>query len=324
MLVINLMQAGYEANNGQEANTVEVVIGWDKWPGLLPYFVAYEKGFFHDNNLTVELKNESSYSAMISDLENQRIDFSGDVALVDLIMRGDDSSKLMGIGVNDYSDGADGIIARKGISGVSDLRGKKIGVEKDTLREILLARALTDAKLKLGDINEIDMPADEGIAALRRGEVDAVISYEPELSLAVADGAGKIIYTSADAPKLIVDLMAVNKTTIDSRPEVISALVRSYFQSLDYIRKNPKQSAEIGAKYLGVTPDLFSRILTKISFADQEDNRKAFMNYGDIESLYGNSRWVSYFLLDQNKISGPRHENDFLNGNFMNSIIGKS
>jgi NitT/TauT family transport system substrate-binding protein len=87
------------------------------------------------------------------------------------------------------------IVARKsaGIQKVSDLKGKKITVPRNTSAEYFLYKMLATAKLTEDDVTIVPItPVSEMAAALKDGRVDAVAMWDPETAraaLAVGDDA---------------------------------------------------------------------------------------------------------------------------------------
>jgi ABC-type nitrate/sulfonate/bicarbonate transport system substrate-binding protein len=69
------------------------------------------------------------------------------------------------------------IIGRKdkGIEGVSDLKGKKIGIHRGGIGEFYLGRFLDLHGISLKDVTITDMPPSQWVQAITNGSVDALI-----------------------------------------------------------------------------------------------------------------------------------------------------
>ncbi|MFA5125039.1 MAG: ABC transporter substrate-binding protein [Patescibacteria group bacterium] len=276
-------------------NLGEITYGWDEWPGILPYLVAQEKGLFSANGLKVRMVKSETNSQLVSELINGQIDFVGDITMVDVLKAQSQGNKLQIINVTDYSNGGDGIVARKSIVSIADLKGKKVAVEQGSLSEKLLFYALEKNNLKLQDVQRVSLPAAEAAQAFIRGEVDAVVTYDPGLSEAVAAGGVKI-FSTALAPGLIIDVGVMRQDFIDSEPEKVKAVLRAYFQALEYIKNNPEESYAIGIKYFNVSEQEFIGYLSGLQLVDLRGNLSAMSYTSGYESLYGNGVLANRYL----------------------------
>lgn len=301
-------------------NLEPVVMGYNLWPGSLPYLMAYEKGFFKNQGLEVKLMEEESYGKMFDDLVNGKNDFSPSIALIDVMQNAAVGGNLRVVGVTDYSVGADGIVANSGINSVKDLKGKKVGVEKDTLGEFLLYKALQLNGLKFSDITEINLTAQAGTQALIRGELDAAVTYEPDLSQAKNEISGNIIFDSADIEGLITDTLVFSQDFIDSHPQRVKAILKAYFQAVEYIKNNPDEAYAIGAKYFKITPQKFKDSLNGVRIVDQRNNFSAFSHSSALTSLYVNGKAKNEFLFQLGKIKEPVDLEKIINGDFVREI----
>jgi len=176
--------------SSQPKSLGKIVYGYEIWPGILPYLVAYEKGYFKEQGLDVELVKAESYTEEMEDFISGRTDFMGDFALIDLVKKVSFGEKIKVVLVTDYSNGADGIVLKKNIKSVGELKGKKVAVEVGTLGEYLLFDALKKNNLQLADIQEVNLTAQEASQVFIQGGVDAAVTYEPNYSQAIKEGEG--------------------------------------------------------------------------------------------------------------------------------------
>jgi len=273
----------------------EITYGWDEWPGVLPYLVAQEKGFFTANGLKVKMIKLEINSQLVDALIKGQVDFVGDITLVDILKARSRGDKLQIINTTDYSNGGDGIVAKKTIGSVADLRGKRVAVEQGSLSEKLLFYALEKNNLGLQDVERVSLPAAEAAQAFIRGEVDAAVTYDPELSEAVAAGGVKI-FSTALAPGLIIDVGAMRQDYIDREPEKVQAVLRAYFLALDYIKSNPQEAYAVGAEYFNVSEQDFADYLSGLELVDLRGNLSAMSYASGYESLYGNGALANRYL----------------------------
>lgn len=296
------------------------VLAWDDWPGMLPYWVAYEKGFFAAEGLDVKMAKVEDDRQLINKLLAGEIDFAADVDLVYLIKEQFRGNNLQIIGVTDSSSGADGVVAKKNISGVKGLKNKKVAVEAGSLSEKMLYYALDQYDLGLKDINIINLNATEAAVAFIQGMVDAAVTYEPSLSEAVSRGEGQIIFSSAQTPNLLIDTLVARKFYIDSHNKEIQSFLQAYLKAVDYIKANPDEAYGIGAQYLGVTKESFAQMISGLKIMGLDDNMAAFSFTAGYESLFGNAELTNNFLLEIGEISSPVNVDDFIRPEFIRKI----
>lgn len=119
---------------------------------------------------------------------------------------GIDSTVLV---VGDYSNGNDALLTRGGV-GIKDLPGKTINLVELSVSHYLLNRALETNGLSERDVQLQNISdADIGPIFLADTSQQAVVTWNPiVMEIEQAPGVDKI-FTSADIPGEIIDLMAV-------------------------------------------------------------------------------------------------------------------
>ena len=65
------------------------------------------------------------------------------------------------IWVADYSNGADGLVARRGIGGLRELRGKRVGAEIGSISHYVLLRALDSTGMSESDLTILNQTVEE-------------------------------------------------------------------------------------------------------------------------------------------------------------------
>lgn len=321
ILVIGIVGGYFIYQRTQIKNLGEITYGWNHWPGVLPYLVAYDQGFFKQEGLSVKMVEGDSYIKHLNDLIVGKIDFSGDIALIDIVEKASKGNKLKVVLATDYSNGADGIVAKKEIKSINELKGKKVAVEMGTLGEYLLHDALGKEDIDLSEIQEINFSAQEAAQVFIRGEVDAAVTYEPSYSQAVNDGNGWRIYTSADSPGLIIDVLTFGSDFVAKYPAKVSAVARSYFKAIDFIDKNPDQAYEIGAKYFKITANEFKSQIAGIKQMNFNDNQD-IMSYGTgLNSIHGLIRQADLFLQEKSTIERVVDSTEIIDPRFVRELV---
>ena len=144
--------------------------------------------------------------------------------------------------VMDISKGADALLARPTIHLLSELKGKRIGVENTAVGAILLDGALQAANLNITDIDFRSITVDDHESAYNKGRIDAVVTFEPHKSRLMSQGAIKL-FDSTQIPGRIVDVLVTRQSIIDNHKESLKTIVAAHFQAVEYIQQNPDDTA---------------------------------------------------------------------------------
>ena len=132
--------------------------------------------------------------------------------------------------VGDFSNGNDAVIL-KGAGTLEDLAGKPVNLVELSVSHYLLARALDSVGLAERDLDGVVNTSDaDMIAAFQTDEVEAVVTWNPLVSTIAEDPQANILFTSADIPGEIIDMMVVNTETLAANPDFGRALVGAWYE----------------------------------------------------------------------------------------------
>ena len=273
----------------------KITIGYVSWPGYLGLYIANEKGYFKELGLDVDIRAYPSLSEEYSDYVSGKIQGAANLTL-DAINEAYDGLDHKIILVIDHSNGSDGIIASRGIKDFMGVKGQMVAFEYGTLEEFFLLYALDRNNLSLTDIIPINLSPEKSADAVVTGDAGVAVTYEPFMSEAITKSGGNKIFSSADAPGLITDVLTFHSDFIKAHPNTIEAIVRAYFKAVRFWKEHPEDANVIIAKYLNITADQVSAQVGGVKLLDESDNRTAFTFSVGLESLYGNMRSVDEFV----------------------------
>ena len=165
--------------------------------------------------------------------------------------------------VFDASAGADALLARPGLRNLADLAGQRLAVEQNALGALMLAKVLQAAGLRASDLRVVDLPIDQHLEAWRRREVDAVITFEPTLTLLMREGA-QVLFDSRQIPETIFDVLAVRMDRARARHSTLAGLVAGHFRGLSHLQTNHQDAIYRIATRQGVLPDEIQRALAGV------------------------------------------------------------
>ena len=259
---------------GDAAATTTVRIGTQPWIGYGPWWIAQEKGMFEKYGIQAELID------FVTDTEVNAAFASGNMDVANVASH--TAIKLFANGVDlrvvlleDVSTTADAILAPSAIATVADLAGKTVAYEEGSTSDLLLNYALRQNNMSLDDINPAPMPAADAGAALIAGQVDSAVTYEPYISEAVNQNPDiKLLYTAAERPGLISDVLAASAPFASENPDVMRNLLKVWSEAVDFLRANPEEGRAIIAEAVGSSPEELVTAFEGVAFYNLDENRQ--------------------------------------------------
>ena len=233
------------------ASAEPIRIGYPIWVGFGPIYLAHSKGFFKAQGVDVDLQVIDDTKVGMAALAAKRIEAYGATPNTVLLYAKADNPFAMVMTVDD-SKGGDGVVAKKSIKSIAELKGKRVAFLEGSIAQFYLSYLLKREGLSEKDITAVNMGStgDAG-AAFVAGRVDAAVVWEPWLSKGKSAPDSHVLIDSSKTPGLIIDTLAFRQDVVKSRPDDVRKVVRAVGQAVDYWRKNPKESTEIMTKGLG-------------------------------------------------------------------------
>jgi NitT/TauT family transport system substrate-binding protein len=210
-------------------------IGTNLWPGYEPLYVARDQQAFQ--TMDVQLIEYRAAGQVLNGLRKGTINMAA-VTLDEAVRIAASGVGIEVIWLFNISDGADQLIARPGITQISELKGKRIGIESNALGAYLWQRFLTLNQLNPVDYETVGLDLAAHAQTLANGEVDAVMTFEPEKSKLLRMGA-HTLFTSKEVPGEVLDVLIV-RTSGEDAPSTaqIEQFIRQYHQHVQQMQQN--------------------------------------------------------------------------------------
>jgi len=274
-----------------------VRIGYQALASSWAFYVANERlngsrSFFEQVGLEVEpVKFDSSNSAMAAILAGKIATDSATTmtVLANIEERAPGTLKCFGFQIHTPAHFLESFIARResSIRGYADLKGKKVGVFPGTLNtEItkLLVRPFMDSE---HDVTILQMAPTVQVQALARGDVDALISYEPTTTLAVTKGIARVVEDSPWAKHLFnpfpVAAYCFSTQYLKTNPREARAIAQAWARGMRFTQDNPAVAARVIPKYTGISLDIARLLNQPLQQDSTEVDRKSI---NQLMSLY--------------------------------------
>jgi len=203
----------------------------------------------------------------------------------------------------DWSRGGDAIVARRGISKISDLRGKKVAVAPMTPSHSFLIWLLEASDMTTKDVKIIEVPsAIDAADAFKSNTVDAAVVWSPDDADCVKKVAGaRVLESTKNATHIIADVFISKKEFIETHKAQMQNLYEGWMigaSELNNSDSNKRKAAKILAEGLSQPEDFCYDAINNVRLATHGDNKDFFglnSNYTGVtgEDLY-NKMKVKY------------------------------
>lgn len=310
------------AGDGSYNSSAEALrIAYSDWPGWVAWEIGRQKGFFKDAGVKVEFI-WLDYVPSMDSFAAGKVDA---VCMTngDALVTGATGKKGIAILINDFSNGNDMVVAKQGIDSAAALKGKKIGVEVGFVSHLLLLKALESAGLAETDVTLVNVPTDKTAETLATGDVDAISAWQPNSGQALKlVGGSKAIFTSANIPGIIYDLLYVSPESLAARRDDWQKVVKVWFQIVDFMNDpaNKEEVLEILSARVQVKPEDYEQFLQGTRILTLAENKERFKDAEGLDSVVGSSRIVNDFNVAQDIYKTKEKVEDYLDSSFVDSL----
>jgi NitT/TauT family transport system substrate-binding protein len=296
-------------------------IGYSDWPGWVAWQVAIEKGWLKQAGVPVDFE-WFDYSASMDAYSAGKIDA---VLMTngDALVTGAAGGRSVMIMLTDYSNGNDMIVAKPGIRSLRQLKGKKVAVEEGLVEHLLLLDGLKKAGMKESDVKLVNAKTNEMPQVLATGDVSAIGAWQPIAGEAMRALPGsRPVYTSANEPGLIYDVLAVNPISAKRHRAEWLKVLKVWDRVVHYIDdpKTQPDAVRIMAARVGISPAAYLPLLKGTHLLDLAEGKKIFAARHGFGSLYGSSKVADDFNVANGVYKTHQDVAGYIDGSFMKAV----
>ena len=279
-------------------STSDVIrISLDEWIGWKPIFDANggletKSGSIYDKlGLKVKISiiddaTQSSNALVSNSLDGAGYTINRYAFLYSKLIKANTRTKM--VYITNYSNGGDGIIAKKEINSIEQLVDRKIAIprfsEAQTLVEWLLARSsLTEEQIKNIRSNMVmfDNPEDAA-KAFFAGKVDASATWQPFLSQAQDSTGSHILFSTKMATNIILDGIVFRESYLNANPEKIRKFIDGALSASSLYKQDMKTIKESMPLFTTETDDTIKSMTNDASLATYQNNMELLGSTGMI------------------------------------------
>jgi NitT/TauT family transport system substrate-binding protein len=271
-------------------------------------YIADDRHFFTDNGLSVTVRDYDTGASSYDGLLKGEVDIAtpAEYPLIRAAFKGERVRAIASIDKVNYFY----LIARKdkGINDISNLKGKKIGVVRKTIAEFYLGRFLDLSGINIGQVTLIDVSPSRSEDAIIKGEVHAIISRPPYISLIEERLGGNAVIWPGQSGQALYAILIGRNDWIGGRPETVRRLLRSLARAEEYVILYPAEAKAILQKKLNLTDQDVAKLWSENQFSLSLDQSL-------ITAMEDEARWMI-----KNNLTTEKNVPDFLNYIYLDGL----
>lgn len=246
----------------------EFNIGWSIYAGWMPWPYAQQAGIVKKwadkYGIKINIVQVNDYVESVNQYTAGKFDgvtVTNMDALTIPAAGGKDTSAII---VGDYSNGNDGVLL-KGADQLSAIKGRQVYLVELSVSHYLLARALEKGGMKPTDIRTVNTSDADIVGAFGSPDATAAVAWNPQLAVMKGQPGAKEVFSSAQIPGEILDLLVVDTATLKANPNLGKALTGIWYETMALLKRQDTQGREARAamaRLAGATPEDFDSQLT--------------------------------------------------------------
>ena len=149
-----------------------------------------------------------------------------------------------------------------GIQTVADLKGKKVAVSVGSTSHNHLLRALSQAGLKQDEVTIVNLAPANMPPAYVAGQVDAALTWEPNVGLMEKAGA-RPIATTRSLGMITGGIWVARQAFTKDNPATVQAFLKTWRDAQKVYAANPGEVRQYEAKRVGQSPQEFDALIAR-------------------------------------------------------------
>jgi NitT/TauT family transport system substrate-binding protein len=189
----------------------------------------------------------------------------------------------------------------------------------------LLLNGLKKAGLSESDVELVPTPTNQTPQVLASSQVDAIGAWQPNSGQALKAVAGSTsIYSSADEPGLIYDVVTVSPQSLAQRRDDWKKFVAVWEKVVAYIN-NPatrEDAIKIMASRVGTDPKEYAAFMAGTRFLTLAEGAKYFASKSTgFDSLVGSSKIANEFNVKNGVYKESQDVPAYIDGSIVSEIV---
>ena len=266
---------GGSGGSAGSTSTQPIRMAFSTWNGYMGIVIGVKEGLFEKAGVKVDYSVVEDPVQRFNALKGGKLDAIATTP--DTFSRtnanGIKTVQVLGL---DASVGGDGIVAKKDIATIADVKGQQVGVSAGSTSQWFLAYVLSQNGMSLKDVKQVDMTSGDAGSAFAAGRIPVAVTWEPWLSKAQKNPDGHVLVDTRKYPTIITDQVAFAPSFVQQHPDSVRAFVKGYQAAVDFLHSNPDQAFSDVADYLGQSPDEIKATMKTVPIWGVAESRKYY------------------------------------------------
>jgi NitT/TauT family transport system substrate-binding protein len=297
-----------------------------------PIYIADQRGYFRGEGLDVKVTNFRSAADMVAPLGAGQLQAgagSASAGLYNAVARGIRIKIVADKASSPPGYGATKILVRKdhALGGryrqPGDLKGMKFAMNAPGVSNTSTLNTLLHAAgLKYSDVETVDLPLPDHVAALKNKSVDAAASVEPAPALAISNGDAVLIKSDDEIlPYHQIAVLLYSEDFAQRQPDAARRFMRAYIRAVRFYN-----DALEGGRLEGTTSEEVIAILSQATPVKSRAIYKSITPTGMDPDGRVNKASLAYdlaFYQEQGLIRGTVSLDEVVDGSFAEAVVGE-
>jgi taurine transport system substrate-binding protein len=251
------------ASLGAQAKDIPLTIGYQTGDINVLLMYASQTGLFEKEGLQIKLVPFPAGPAMLPALASKEVDLAwmGEFPAVTAYSNGMGLEILM-MERLDFTNVRLAVNPKAGINDLKDLKGKRIGASVGSTSHNHLLHALAKAGLKQEDVTVVNLTPANMPAAYLAGQIDAALTWEPNIGLIEKEGA-KAIATTRSLGMITGGIWVARPGYLDQNVDAVQRFLKVWRQAQADYKKNPQQVRQYEAARVKQTAAEFDELIAR-------------------------------------------------------------
>ena len=271
-------------------------------------YIALDQNYFSKNGLNVTIRD---YDTGIDAL-NAAIKDEVDIAKMAEwpIVSGAFQEEKISLIANIDKWQAIYIVARKdrGIENISDLKGKTVGLPRQTIAEFYLARFLDLHGMNIRDLTLVNATPSQSVDMISKRDVGAVIVWQPFVDQIQRQLQDQVVAWPAQSSQPLFGSLVSKNTWITEHHDLGCRLLKSLVLAEEYAVRNPAEAKAILQKRLNLDAAYMETCWSRNQFSLSLDQSV-------ITAMEDEARWMI-----KNNLTKEKQVPDFLNYIYVDGL----
>ena len=285
VMTASMVACGSKKEEAQTEKT-KLTVGVMGSIDAVPLVIAKENGYFEEEGIDLDLQIFKAANDRDAALQAGELDgVLCDEVAISIYQNSDINMKITGT-----TNGSWTLVAGKdsGITSLSDLKRKKVGISENTMIEYLADDIALSNGLQVSDIEKVAIPAMPArLEALKNNQIDAAILPAPFNDTAVADGGVEV--TKIYNKDIMISVTAFLQEVIDKDANAIKGFYNAYNKAIEFINSNDiSEYEDIIISTVGYSEDMRGNIVLpefKTNYLPAEENVQNVLDWSKNKGL---------------------------------------